>query len=276
VNGHIRQRSPGSFELRYRVGGAVRTETIRTASKKAAAARLRELLVAVDRNEHVTPSRMTLATWMAERISMWQLSPRTREHYQELANLITRHLGDRPLQKLTTLDIERWHVSAGVAPSTLRHAHWLLVRVLSAAKRHQLISGNPALEQPPPRAPTRKVKVPTEDQIAPMLDSLVGTEFHVPVVLTINTALRRSELLALRWSDINLDAATLTVARALDETRAGGVTFKSTKTESGLRTISLPAAAVVALRQHRKAQLERCLLLGLGRPASDSRAPIRA
>lgn len=143
------------------------------------------------------------------------------------------------------------------------------MRVLSAAKR-QLISGNPALEQPPPRAPTRKVKVPTEDQIAPMLDSLVGTEFHVPVVLTINTALRRSELLALRWSDINLDAATLTVARALDETRAGGVTFKSTKTESGLRTISLPAAAVVALRQHRKAQLERCLLLGLGRPASDS------
>lgn len=78
MNGHIRQRSPGSFELRYRVGGAVRTETIRTTSKKAAAARLRELLVAVDRNEHVTPSRMTLATWMAERISMWQLSPRTR------------------------------------------------------------------------------------------------------------------------------------------------------------------------------------------------------
>ena len=79
-----------------------------------------------------------------------------------------------------------------------------------------------------------------------MLAKLAGTEFAVPATLTVNTGLRRSEMLALRWCDVNLDAATLTVCRSIEETKAGGLAFKGPKTESGERTMILPAAAVQA------------------------------
>jgi integrase len=67
-----------------------------------------------------------------------------------------------------------------------------------------------------------------------------------------------------------LDGAKLHVVEALEETRANGVAIKTPKTKAGRRTIGLPAAVVTVLREHRKAQLERRLLLALGRPPDDA------
>jgi integrase len=207
VNGHLRQRSSNSWEIRWRANGKVSTRTVKGGKREAEKA-LRAALVAVDKGQHVAPAKTTVDQFLAERIALWQCSGATREHYEGLGKLIDRHLGRIPLQKLTARDIERWHAEAGVAPSTLRHAHGLLVRVLSDAQRHKLVHANVAKEQPPPRAPAAKVRVPTEDLLVPMLEALRGSEFHIPVVLTVNTGLRRSELLALRWSDVDLDKAT--------------------------------------------------------------------
>ena len=263
MSGHVRQRGK-SWEIRWRAGGRTFTKTIR-GGKREAEKELRAALVAVDRGEHVEPTRTTLAPFLAERIARWQVSASTREHYEHLGRVIARHLGRIVLQRLTARDVERWHAEARVASSTLKNAHALLVRVLSDAVRHRLLHVNVAKEQAPPRAPAGKVRVPTEDLIAPMLEALRGSEFHVPVVLTINSGLRRSEMLALRWCDVDLDKATLTISRALEET-AADISYKSPKTESGERVISLPGAAVEALREHRRRQLELGLLLGLGRP----------
>ena len=71
MNGHVRRRSPGSFELRWRQNERTRTMTIRTTSKRVADARLRELMVAADRGEHVQPSRLTVAQLVAQRIEAW-------------------------------------------------------------------------------------------------------------------------------------------------------------------------------------------------------------
>jgi integrase len=82
--------------------------------------------------------------------------------------------------------------------------------------------------------------------------------------------MRRSEQLALKWSYVDLHGAKLYVREALEETKANGVMVKPPKTEAGRRTISLPSLVIAALREHRREQLERCLLLGLGRPADDA------
>ena len=278
MSGHIRARAGAdTWELRFegpRVAGRRRTITTTFhGTRKAAAAELRRRMVQVDRGEHVEPSKLTVGAFVVERICQWQgegkIAGRTTEHYEDLARLITAHLGATPLQRLTTRDIERWHGQMradGRAPSTIRHAHGLLGHALTDALRHGLITRNVAHEQAPPRAPAGEIRLPTTDQIGPMLAALAGTEFRVPAIVTVNCGLRRSELLALRWADISWDAATVTIARALDETCAGGIRIKSPKTASGIRTISLPTAAVVALREHRREQLERRLFLGLGRP----------
>jgi integrase len=75
--------------------------------------------------------------------------------------------------------------------------------------------------------------------------------------------MRRGEILALRWRDVDLDGAVLSVVRSLEQTKAG-LAFKAPKNGKG-RAIALPAATVEALRRHRTDQAELRLKLGLGR-----------
>jgi integrase len=82
--------------------------------------------------------------------------------------------------------------------------------------------------------------------------------------------LRRGELLALRWQEIDLDGAHLRVERALEETRRGGLAFKSPKTRHGRRTVTLPMSTVAVLREHWKAQQEHRLRFGLGKAGTDA------
>jgi integrase len=89
------------------------------------------------------------------------------------------------------------------------------------------------------------------------------------MIASLYTGVRRSEMLALRWSDVDLDQGKLRVTGALEQS-AAGIRLKGPKTASGRRTISLPPAAVEVLRAHRRVQLELAMRLGLGRPPEDA------
>jgi integrase len=97
-----------------------------------------------------------------------------------------------------------------------------------------------------------------------VLGRLKGHALYPIVGVALATGMRRGEILALRWTDVNLDGAELHVERSLEETKAG-LKFKAPKTRHGRRWISLPASVVEALKAHRKAQLETRLAIGLGK-----------
>jgi integrase len=78
------------------------------------------------------------------------------------------------------------------------------------------------------------------------------------------TGLRRGEMLALRWRDVDLEAGALRVERSLEQTKAG-LRFKEPKTDHGRRQIALPASVTAELRAHRREQQEQRLKLGLGK-----------
>jgi integrase len=88
--------------------------------------------------------------------------------------------------------------------------------------------------------------------------------------LALATGMRRNEMLGLRWRDVDLDGGKLTIEQSLEQTPAHGIRIKSPKTKKGRRTISLPAATVVELRQHWREQQEQRLALGMGRAPADS------
>ena len=84
-------------------------------------------------------------------------------------------------------------------------------------------------------------------------------------MVALFTGMRLGEVLALRWSRIDLDGKRLLVREALEPTK-GGVGFKTPKTKAGRRDITLPDILVGVLREHRRAQLQLRMQLGLGRP----------
>ena len=118
--------------------------------------------------------------------------------------------------------------------------------------------------QTTPAVRQSKIEVLTPEQLTILLQHLEGQELYMPVLLAASTGLRRGELLALHWSDIDLDRATLRVTHSL-ELVGGKVSLKEPKTERSRRVISLPERTVAVLKAYRRDHAERCLALGLGR-----------
>ena len=103
-----------------------------------------------------------------------------------------------------------------------------------------------------------------DDQAAQLLAAASTTRLYVPIVLAVATGLRRGELLALRWQDIDLTTGVVQVVRSLEQTNEG-LRFKAPKTKRSRRPVVLPASVLEVLRNHKAKQAEERLLLGLGK-----------
>ena len=111
-----------------------------------------------------------------------------------------------------------------------------------------LLVRNAADAVDPPRFERKEMRVLDAAGVARLLRAAHGSELQTIVAVAVGTGLRRGELLALRWSDINLDARRLTVRRSL-ETVKGVTRTKPPKTARSARTIALPPFVVGALRE---------------------------
>ena len=98
---------------------------------------------------------------------------------------------------------------------------------------------------------------------------LRGSRLYVPALVALFTGMRIGEVLALRWSRIDLDAKVIQVREALEPTKAG-IRFKPPKSKAGRRDIKLPDILIAALREHRRAALELRIKLGAGKLPDDA------
>lgn len=99
----------------------------------------------------------------------------------------------------------------------------------------------------PPRGERPEMKTLTAQQMRGLLQAVAGTALELPVVLACATGMRRGEICALLWADVDLDAGTARVAKSLSYVPGRGVARKTTKT-ARVRTVGLPAFAVAALK----------------------------
>jgi integrase len=136
-------------------------------------------------------------------------------------------------------------------------------RVLGFAVRSGYLSSNPAASIEPPRYRPARRAVWSPEELGRFLEAVRDHRLGPLFWLLSTTGLRASEALALRWSDVDLRANTVRVERTLHRVRGAWV-FQPPKTAAGCRTVALPAAAVEALRQHRRAAVEQALRSGRG------------
>src|SRR5262249_2255161 len=144
-------------------------------------------------------------------------------------------LGGLALQRLTPSDIQRAYNSFTRKPSprTRRNIHRMLRSALARAVEQQALARNPtdALVRLP-KVERKPIAALTVEQSQQLLSTIQHTATYWPVMLAIATGLRRGELLALRWRNVDLNAGTLRVVQSLEQTKAG-LRFKSTKSEKG-------------------------------------------
>ena len=199
--------------------------------------------------------------------------PHSRERYGHVLNHVRQHLGERSLQKLRPVDLAGFYATLareGLAPRTIRLIHTVSHRALGQAKLWGVVRDNPTELAKPPKMPDRETSMLQPNEAATLLERLRGKPLYLLVSLAVGTGMRRNEMLGLRWQDVDLDRARVTIAQALEETRAHGIRVKGPKTKHGRRTISLPAHLVAELRQHWREQQEQRLTMGLGRAPADS------
>ena len=104
----------------------------------------------------------------------------------------------------------------------------------------------------------------TDEQAGKLLAAASTTRLYVPIVVALATGLRRGELLALRWQDVDLTTGIIQVVRSLEQTKEG-LRFKPPKTKRGKRPVVLPASASRSCATTRSSRPRSGLLLGLGK-----------
>ena len=254
-----------------RDGGRRRTQyiTLGTVTRREAEAKAAKILSSLASGEHVDVSKETVAQFTERWLRDWaeqNVSAKTAERYGELLRTAGRHIGGIQIQRLGGADLQKLYASlTTLAPRTRLHVHRALSRMLKHAVQWGVIARNPAALIDAPR--TQQTEIEVIADVSQVLAALRGRPLYSIVATALGIGLRRSELLALRWSDIDLDGARLRVEQALEWTQRGGLLFKAPKTRYGRRSVSLAAHTVAVLRDHRRQQLEQRLTLGLGKLA---------
>lgn len=102
----------------------------------------------------------------------------------------------------------------------------------------------------------------TTEQAAHLLDHIRHHRVYWPVLIALSTGMRRGEILALHWKNIDLDLGSVQVVESLEYTTAGGLRFKRPKNNK-TRAVLLPVFAAEELRRHKREQAEELLKLGV-------------
>jgi integrase len=289
MRGHIRKRGQNSWEIKFEVERTDGKRQTRYKSfkgtRREAHAELSRLLVQAQTGGFVDPDKLTLAEYARARVAHWRatgiVGAKGAERYSELVEYqLTPFLGTRLLQKFRADDVEVWHThlltrgrldgTGGLSTRTVGHAHKLLKRVLRDAARSGLVLKNVAAEVKAPKIVAPEMRILSPRQVKDLPAMLAGRDIWAPAVVALFTGMRRGELLALRWPDVDLAGKTIRIHAALEQTVAHGTRFKDTKTKSGVRVIALPEIVVETLREHHRQQLEMRLALGLGKAPHDA------
>lgn len=262
--GSLREASPGVWRVRISTGrdpvtGKYRTTQItvhgsETKAKKQAAILYAKIAEGRAQATSSTVGRL-LDDWVAH-LEARGRAPKTIHEYTRLAKSIKETLGPIELRKLTGSDIDRFYTMLRAKPLewvTIRHYHTALGAALHQGVRWGWIENNPMDRATPPRVEGNEPKSPTADQIRALVTEATKTnpDLAALVFCAATTGCRRGELMALRWSDIDLEIGTVRVGRSISDL-PGKVEARGTKSGKS-RPLALDPATVAVLRT----QLER-------------------
>jgi integrase len=246
--GSLRKRGPDSWQLRVYLGIDADTGKERWATKTVHGSRRHASGQLVEFVEEAGYARLRAGTvadlldrWLVHASPAWSTTT-LRQHRSVIEHHLKPLVGHLAVNKLTTLDIDdvyRHLLRAGgpggrpLAPSTVHRVHGVLHRALTQAVRWEWVWLNPASAASPPRVAPAEARPPAPDQVHRLLAHVEerDPDFATYLWLAASTGARRSQLLGLRWDEIDVLHAAIGFTRAWVEGPTGPV-LRATKTHS--------------------------------------------
>ena len=270
-SGMIRQRSDGRWEARYTVGrdpgtGKQVQKSIYGKTQNEVRKKLAEIIKDLDDGIYTDAAGLTVGKWLDTWHEEYTLNLKntTRASYADIIRLhIKPGIGAVKLDKLTPTTIQKFYNSLmkgtkdkqPLSANSVRNVHTVLHKALRQATHPPrcLIKTNPADYVDLPKAEQKEMRVLTPDEISKLLEVLKHDSHYTMFYIEIFTGLRRGELLALQWSDIDFEKQSITVSKQVQRERGvehGELRLVPLK-NSKPRTIYPPASIFPVLETYR-------------------------
>lgn len=232
------------------------------------------------RNGHALPpaNQLTLRDVLRHWLDTCRMEGRKPTTVKKYADNVRVHLvpglGHVKLTELTREQVRAFYqvrLDAGMAPNTLRGLHLVLKMALDEAVACEKVSKNVAANIRLPSKPPTKRQVLKVEELRRLMRDVKDTYLEPMTALAALGAMRLGELMALRWSDIDFQAGTLTIERSRASVPSGEASpegasesgagrsvyvYQTPKTRASKATIRILPAVLEALRQHRVRQEE--------------------
>ncbi len=272
--------------VKYKVNGERKTYSKKGfATKKEALQHEAAMKNKLSNPSYVAPTaaqrKMTVEEYLAEwveRHGSANLRPSTMASYKShIRNHVLPHIGSVPLGQVTPAmldDMFRRLYEKGLSHSSVRYAHRIVGAAFEHARKYHYIEGNPARDVITKFGKQGKTPEPyTTEQMSALLANAAGSKWELIVVLGGLYGLRLSEILGLRWRNVDLEAKTFAVIEQLPfGTPAGTVTIdKMAPVKSSERVLPITDLTLPYFQWQLALQAEqRALLTGAGQAYYDN------
>ena len=272
--GTVRQRKDGRWEGRVVIGyddsGLPKTKNVLAKTKRECQEKLRQLTESmVGRNDRKVKSDMLFGDWLCywyENHSKPMLRASTQNNYENVIyNHVLPEIGKIPLNKLSQNDLQQFYgrlkkngrkrlteqYGAGLSDRMVRMCHAVCRSALERAVRDDLLRTNPAIGCKLPPKKAKEMQVLDREELQKFLIQAQADGYYELFLLDLCTGLRRGELIALQWEDLNFETGVLTVNKQA-YTVNGELQIIPPKTKASVRKLVLPPAVLAVLREYRK------------------------
>jgi integrase len=255
-------------------------KTVSAKSATEVREKLRQLQTTIDAGLPVGDDKLTvnqlLDRWFKD-VMRHQVASPALSNYETIAKVHIRPtLGRKQVTKLKPAEVDALlsaKLDSGLSVSTVRRIRSVLAQALTQAQRWEMVGRNAASLSRPPRAPRREGRSLSPQQVAKLVGAMTEDRLAGLFLTMLGTGLRRGEALGLKWTDIDLDRAVLTVRNQLrrepgqidpeNGKRSGAaLVLVEPKTASSKRVVPLSIWVVETLKAHQARQAEERLALG--------------
>ena len=271
--GSIRKRADGRWEGRYTAGYHPETgkRIIKNVLGKTQAECKAKLKKAIEESHALDVGRAdeyTVAAWLRTWFELYakpHIRPSTMNYYhRNIEQHIIPAIGDIPLNKLTTRDLQKLYndlqsngrlrkvqkkEKPGLSNSTVRGIHMMLHNALDRAVKEKLILTNPTENCIIPKIEKQEMKILHPDHISAYLNAAERRNALPMFYLELVSGLRKGELVALQWSDLDETNCTISVSKQASWDTEGDLILSQPKTGNSIREVSIPQDAVELLKQ---------------------------